>query len=317
MIRFPTLLIAALVAVCSVGLAAEPDFATRIAAFEALRDRPFPDGFDMEKPAIEPRHFDLSEYFKVLPHLRIREGMVLDWVYDGNELAACPVVYSRKAEEIPFGSIEEFVDSIRERAQLDKVEKAQRWYDEEYSKLFPEGVPSPAPFAGTPTDADLRRDYEAGLLQGVVDLRMAELPNREYWNFWREDVFCDGSDEGFKELAALYLMANEFFLFQGAKVITRRVFALREQMIEGVAALPPGFFHDFGEPEAGRVDAIGLLDPSPTVVRHGGKVQVRLLVFGETHGYARKVLTFSEAPPHSLLSEREIVEVEYSVTRVY
>ncbi|HRQ87715.1 MAG TPA: hypothetical protein PLA50_02895 [Bacteroidia bacterium] len=313
MIRFPSLLIAALVAICRLGLADEPGFASRIAAFEALRDRPFPDGFDMEKPMIESKHFDLSEYFKVLPHLRIREGRVLDWVYE----AACPVLYSRGAEEMPFGSIGEFIDSIRERAQLDEVEKVQRWYRQEYLKLFPEGVPSPDPFGEEPTDADLRRDRQARILQGTFDLWMKAIPNQEYWNFWREDVFCDGSDEGFKELATLYLMANEFFLFQGAKASAHRVFASREQMIESVTKLPPGFFHDFEESEKDRVDAIGLLDPSPTVVRHGGKVQVRLLVFEEVCGYARKVFTFSEAPPHSLLSEREIVEVEYLVTRIY
>ncbi len=98
---------------CSPYQAAEQDFAARIDAFEDLRRRPFPADFDESEPAlIEAKHFDLSEYFNVFPHLLVREGMVLDWVYDLNELAGGPVLYSRKESDPPFNSFAELVNSI-------------------------------------------------------------------------------------------------------------------------------------------------------------------------------------------------------------
>lgn len=299
--------------------AADRDFADRVAAFDILRKCPFPADFDESKPKpIKSSHFDFAEYFKVFPHLRLLEGKMLDWVYDVNELGGGPILYSRNLNDPGFATVEEFVESIRERAQLDEVERVQEWYHQELLKLSPAGVPEPDPIFDSPASGqDLKRAQDREILEGVLKERMKAFQQRDYWNFWREAVFCDGSDEGFKELAAFYLMADQFFLFWHAKVMERKVYATRAQMIQGLAELPPGFFMDLGEPESTREDAIGLLDPTPSVVRHGERVQVRLLVFEEGQGYVRKVFTFSEEEPHRLLSERDIVEAEYFVTRIF
>lgn len=299
--------------------AADGDFADRVAAFDALRKRPFPADFDESNPKpIKSSHFDLAEYFRVFPHLRLVEGKMLDWVYDGNELGGGPILYSRNLNDPGFATVEEFVESIRERAQLDEVERVQEWYRKELSKLTPGGIPEPDPIFGSPASGeDLKRAHDREILEGVLKERMKAFQHREYWNFWREAVFCDGTDEGFKELAAFYLMADQFFLFWHAKVAECRVYASKEPLMKGLGDLPPGYFVDLDESDQDKEDAIGLLDPTPTVVRHRGRVQVRLLIFEEIHGYVRKVLTFSEEEPHRLLLERDIVEAEYFVTRIF
>jgi hypothetical protein len=47
---------------------------------------------------------DINQYFDVLPHLSMREGYVLDYVYQSDDLGAYPLTYARPLDQTPYAS---------------------------------------------------------------------------------------------------------------------------------------------------------------------------------------------------------------------
>jgi hypothetical protein len=56
--------------------------------------------------------FDVNDYFKVLNHLSMEEGYVLDWVYNYNWHEGGPVIYEKKISKIPYKNIHEYLNDV-------------------------------------------------------------------------------------------------------------------------------------------------------------------------------------------------------------
>lgn len=52
--------------------------------------------------------FEISEYFSVLNHLSVQPGYILDYVYQYDRMAGCPVVYARHTDEPPYSTYAEY-----------------------------------------------------------------------------------------------------------------------------------------------------------------------------------------------------------------
>ena len=48
--------------------------------------------------------FDVNQYFNALTHISMREGYVLDYVYQIDSLGGYPLLYARPVDQIPFDS---------------------------------------------------------------------------------------------------------------------------------------------------------------------------------------------------------------------
>jgi hypothetical protein len=76
--------------------------------------------------------FDANQYFDILPHISMREGYVLDYVYQNDSLGGYPLLYARPTDQIPYSSIAD----IPENTQLPdfheylEVEDVQQGYFE-------------------------------------------------------------------------------------------------------------------------------------------------------------------------------------------
>src|SRR5688572_26700569 len=76
--------------------------------------------------------FDTNQYFDVLTHISMREGYVLDYVYQNDSLGGYPLLYARSADQVPYASI----NDIPENTQLPdfheylEVEDVERGYFE-------------------------------------------------------------------------------------------------------------------------------------------------------------------------------------------
>ena len=46
--------------------------------------------------------FDPNRYFQALPHLRMRDGFTLDWVYHQDGMGGYPILYARPVDRAPF-----------------------------------------------------------------------------------------------------------------------------------------------------------------------------------------------------------------------
>ena len=67
-----------------------------------------PEYLTAANPAKRGGEFDANTYFTVLPHLRLPEGRVLDWVMLWGGMGAEPVLYVRDATAAPFATYDEY-----------------------------------------------------------------------------------------------------------------------------------------------------------------------------------------------------------------
>lgn len=77
-----------------------------VAAVRALQPQTPPQGLS-ETGVKSGGEFDVNEYFSVLPHLSLKEGYVLDYVYMVDFLGSAPELYVRPEEQAPYASLEE------------------------------------------------------------------------------------------------------------------------------------------------------------------------------------------------------------------
>src|SRR5919109_3977875 len=57
--------------------------------------------------------FDVNQYFNVLPHLSMREGYALDYVYQNDSLGGFPLVYARPTDLAPYTSIADVPETMQ------------------------------------------------------------------------------------------------------------------------------------------------------------------------------------------------------------
>jgi hypothetical protein len=63
-----------------------------------------PDHFRNQNPAKIGNEFDVMEYFKVLDHLSVQPGTVLDYVYHYDGMGGYPVLYARPAAQPAYAT---------------------------------------------------------------------------------------------------------------------------------------------------------------------------------------------------------------------
>lgn len=61
-----------------------------------------PPHFAEPNPIKRGGEFDPNRYFQALPHLRMRDGFTLDWVYHQDGMGGYPIVYARPVEQSPY-----------------------------------------------------------------------------------------------------------------------------------------------------------------------------------------------------------------------
>jgi hypothetical protein len=72
-------------------------------AMEALtKGYVLPQYFQVENPTRQGGEFDVMQYFTVLDHLSLKEGVVLDYVYHFDGLGGYPILYTRSVEQPPY-----------------------------------------------------------------------------------------------------------------------------------------------------------------------------------------------------------------------
>ncbi len=277
---------------------------------------------DLRENGWEPAEdeFDLKAYFAIFDRLQMEPGHELDWIYAWEELTGRPVLYARKQDGKRFRNEAEWLDFVREDVNLDEVDAAHAEYfaklsaiSEDDPLLLPPGM-APGPESNRSIE-EHRKQREAA--EKELEARLARFPRWQHWKWWREQVRTDGSSQAWLELAALYLLADQFALFWHANTDDHQIIAdepalerLVEQPVrdgsEGPEFLPPD------------VAAKALrLDPTPKVRILGRSVEVSLLTFTKWGGFERKKLTISRNPPHKLEAETTETEVAWDCGVVF
>ena len=68
--------------------------------------------------------FDANRYFNVLTHLSMREGYVLDYVYQNDSLGGFPLLYARPVDQVPYASVADIVENTKWRDFTDYLDVA-------------------------------------------------------------------------------------------------------------------------------------------------------------------------------------------------
>ena len=94
-------------------------------AMLALRptDYPFDRYGSEEETRVDPADlFDINDYFTVLTHLSMEPGYVLDYFLVGDDLFGdCPLIYTRKADDEPFTSYEQYFQEYENSKDLTDI----------------------------------------------------------------------------------------------------------------------------------------------------------------------------------------------------
>lgn len=67
-----------------------------------------PQYFQTENPVKQGGEFDPNRYLEVLPHLKLREGWTLDYVYAYQGLGGLPLLYARPVSQTPYLTEQEY-----------------------------------------------------------------------------------------------------------------------------------------------------------------------------------------------------------------
>jgi hypothetical protein len=306
----------ALLLVPLTSIAAEPDidldeFAMDVTRFKKVRqDVGLPEHLLKPDAKRTGRELDLNKYFGIFESLRVKPHTALDWVYSYDNLGGRPLLYTRNQNEKPFGTSAEFVKAVRDEAELEHVEAIWESYRAGHKKLSDEFGDDPFAFN---KEADAARDK----LENELEQHLARHPRREYWKWWRESIRTDGSPQSYLELAALYLLADQFALrwhsrFNDLEVLPNKA-AIKER-------LGRHFWEWEGKKEfiPEEVSAKAMkLDPTPRVRFADNTVEVTLLTFTKWGGFQRKTLVISKTAPYLVKSETDKTEVEWDCGIMY
>ena len=78
-------------------------------AIEQMHDNlPFPKYFSDPNPTKQGGEFDANRTFTAFPHLKMREGYTLDYVYHQDRMGGHPVLYARPADQRPYANEAEY-----------------------------------------------------------------------------------------------------------------------------------------------------------------------------------------------------------------
>lgn len=83
---------------------------------ELMAERTFPEHLQDGQPYRLEGDFDPNRYFDVLTHLKLRDGLVLDYTYHSDGMGGWPLLYAREEGAAPFRSPEEMPADGEEKA---------------------------------------------------------------------------------------------------------------------------------------------------------------------------------------------------------
>ncbi len=103
------------------------DCADIVAAIANIQPGEIPDGL-LETGKKQGGEFDANQYFDALTHISMREGYVLDYVYQTDSLGAFPMLYARPVDQEPYASVEDVpsntqLPNFREYLDVEDVEQ--------------------------------------------------------------------------------------------------------------------------------------------------------------------------------------------------
>jgi hypothetical protein len=248
------------------------------------------------------KEIDVNQYFKIFDHLRMKPDTVLDWVYNYSDLVGEPLLYARHKSQKPFGTSSELLKSVQKEAELDKVEAITEDYIAKRKKL--DKLYGNDPLTANSEAKAAREELDKDFAQ-----RLSLHPKREYWNWWRESLIADGTEQSYFELAALFLLADQFALYWHANYNDLEILATKKAIKDRLERQ-----YDVVDEEKQFIPAdVGeealKLDPTPTIRFVDQNAEVTLLTFTKWGGFQRKTLVFSKAAPHVLKSETDKNEV--------
>ena len=236
--------------------------------------------------------FDLAAYFNIFKHVHMKPGRALDWVYSYGESSGKPIIYARGTAVRPFSKLSELRESVKEEAELDEVEAI---WEDHLKRWRKKGLSS-----------DARRE-----LQKERDARLTKHPRRKYWDWWKEEIRTDGTDQAFLELGALHLLADLFALSSHSRGAEIEILPDRAA-IKRLADQPLFEHGEYRLHLPGEIARRALeLNPSPSVRREETRVVVTFLTFTKWGGFARTTLKITRDPPHKIVSQREKTEVVF------
>ena len=298
------------------------EFAKDIAEFQQIRQK-----VGLPKHLLKPNaerigtELDLNDYFEVFETLSIKPDVTLDWVYEFYELGGNPLIYSRSKDQEPFTTPGELVEAVKVEASLGEVEAIWNDFGVKSRKLTEKSGISD-PFSGNTANEEAREK-----LWNELHERLAKHPRREYWNWWRESIIADESPQSYLELAALYLLANQFALrwhslYNDLEILPSKAALkdcinryLDERNEEIVHFIEGTTFRETYERDI--AERAGKLDPAPHVEFKNDTVEVTLLTFTKWGGFLRKTLVLSKSAPHTLVSETDKIEVVWWCGIIY
>ena len=96
-------------------------------SYKALQSlwTPMPKHLENRDCVRESSDFDVSRYFTALPHIRMEDGYVLDYVYHFDGMGGYPIFYARKKEAPAFASEKERSNAIDRREVIDWIPRIQ------------------------------------------------------------------------------------------------------------------------------------------------------------------------------------------------
>lgn len=279
------------------------EFANDIKKFQTVRKEIKTPEYLLKKDGKrDGKEFDLSIYFDIFDRIRLKPGITLDWAYSYQSLGGSPSLYARKTIDKPYSTHSEYLAAIRKEAQLDEVEAIQKVHRNEMEKLGEYRLPDMLE-----TNPEKRRAIAK--LENDLAKQLAKFPRREYWNWWRESLLTDDSPQAYAELAALYLLAEQFALYWHALYDDLEILPDKAAVQERINR----HYYEFNEekrfiPKKIATKALQL-DPTPQVKMLEKTVEVKFLTFSKWSGFQRTSIVISKTAPHLVISENDVPEV--------
>jgi hypothetical protein len=81
-----------------------------VTRLRALQPEGIPENLMQETPIRDPADFDPNTYFNVLTHLKVKDGYMLDYVYQLDSSGGNPCLYARPKDARPFDTFVEYRD---------------------------------------------------------------------------------------------------------------------------------------------------------------------------------------------------------------
>jgi hypothetical protein len=153
-------------------------------------------------------------------------------------------------------------------------------------------------------ESNLSVDTACSILEGVIwESEVLEGLTTQYL----EEVEADGTAMGFFQWVVLYLLGDQFFLFDHALYHDERIICTKEKL-ESVLAGKIPFGHTI--PENAKKEA-RKIDVTPVIETVGNNTEVKIVTFSKWKGFRRRTFVFLNCP-QMLIRKETVTLVPYN-----